>query len=206
VGGRGVQTHVQNLELGCHGRPRAFLQYAREWTPEETKRLNDPPPLSPAAGANRTVGKDTKYIGLVEGLTPSSRYADPKKRLVVGFHYHLGTYEPEKGKKAGCISQLVPSFDQRQPSFGMKREMGKAGYAVGAVNVKTNSTVTAIQLVYLKIKPDGSLDTKDNYTSEWIGEPGPDDKEATLSANGQKVIGAHIRHWGRVFAIALVLE
>lgn len=191
-----------SVVMGDLGRP---LQYAREWTSEETKKLNDPPPLGPDAGTNRTVGKDTKYIGLVEQLTPSIRYADAKNRQVVGFHYVLGTYQPEKGKKAGCISQLVPSFDQRQPSFGMKREMAKTGYAVGAMHVKSNSTVTAIQLVYMKIKPDGTLDTKDSYTSEWIGEPGPDDKEASLSGNGQKVIGAHIRHFGRVFAIALVL-
>jgi hypothetical protein len=192
-----------SVVMGELGRP---LQYAREWTPEETKKLNDPPPPGPEAGANRTLGKDTKYIGLVEQLTPEARYADPKKRPVVGFHYSLGTFEPEKGKKAGCVSQLAPSYHERQPSYGLKREMAKEGYAVGAVNVKTNTTVTAFQVVYMKIKPDGTLDTKDSYTSEWIGEAGLGDKEGTVSGNGSKVIGAHVWNFGRVFALALVLE
>jgi hypothetical protein len=192
-----------SVVMGELGRP---LQYAREWTSEETKKLNDPPPLGPEAGANRTVGKDTKHIGLVEQFTPEARFADPKKRPVVGFHYSLGTFEPEKGKKAGCVSQLSPSYHERQPSLGLKREIAKEGYAVGAVNVKTNTTVTAFQVVYMKLKPDGTLDTKDSYTSEWIGEPGPGDKEGTVSGDGRKVIGAHVWNFGRVYALALVLE
>ncbi|WP_020474186.1 hypothetical protein [Zavarzinella formosa] len=182
------------------------LQYARDWTAEETKKLNDPPPTGPALNANGSVGKDTKFVGLVEKTTPSLRFAAPKKTPVVGFHYTLGTFEPVKGLKAGCIVHLNPSFDQRQPSYGQKREMAKPGYAVGAVNVKTNSTVTAIQAVYMKIMPNGTINTKDSYTGEWVGEAGPNDKEETLSGNGRKVIGTHVRHFGRVYALALVLE
>jgi hypothetical protein len=84
--------------------------------------------------------------------------------------------------------------------------MAKDGYAVGALNVKTNSTLTAFQVVYMKIKPDKTLDTKNSYTSEWIGEAGPSDKEETVTGNGSGVIGAHVWNFGRVFAIALVLE
>ncbi|QJX00238.1 hypothetical protein FTUN_7862 [Frigoriglobus tundricola] len=192
-----------SVVIGDLGRP---LQLAREWTPEEAKMLNDPPPLSPDPGANRTVGKDTKHVGLVEALTPANRFADPKKRPLVGFYYSLATFEPEKDKKVGCVSQLSPCYHERQPSYGLKREMAKEGYAVGAVNLKTNPTVTAFQLVYMKIKPDGTLDTKDSYTGEWIGEPGPNDKEGVVTGNGRKVIGANVWHWGRVFALALVLE
>ena len=188
--------------LGDVGTP----QYAREWSAEETKKLNDPPPTGPELNANRTVGKDTKFIGLVEKTTQSLRYADPKKTPEVGFHYSLGTFEPEKGKKAGCVVHLNPSFSQRQPSFGMKKEVAKPGYAVGAVKVKTNMTVTAVQPVYMKILPGGSLDTKDSYDGEWIGEAGLDDKEETLTGNGKMVIGTHVRHFGRVYAIGLVLE
>jgi hypothetical protein len=58
----------------------------------------------------------------------------------------------------------------------------------------------------MKIKPDQTLDTKDSYKSDWIGEPGPDDKEETLSGNEHKIIGVHMWNWGRLFAIALVLD
>jgi hypothetical protein len=78
--------------------------------------------------------------------------------------------------------------------------------STGTVNVKTIGTVTAFQVVYMKIKSDKTLDMKDSYTSDWIGEPGPNDKEATVSGNGRKVVGAHVWYWGLVFAIALVLE
>ncbi len=184
------------------------LQYAREWTEAETKKLNDPPPQGPEPGANKTVGKETKPFGQPEKLISQAGYADPKKRLVVGFHYELGTFEPEKekGKKVNCISQLVPSFHERQTSYGLKREMAKEGYAVGALNLKTNPTVTAFQVVYMKIKSDKTLDPKDTYTSDWDGEPGPDDKEGTLSGGGKKVIGANVWSWGRVFAVALVVD
>ena len=184
------------------------LMNAREWTPEETQKLNDPPPLCPVSGANLNVGKDTKWIGVVEGMPiPTARYADPKKRPVIGFYYNLGTFEPEKGKKAGCIADIVPSYDMRQRSGGLKKEMAKDGYAIGAVNLKTNPYVTAFQVVYMKIKPGGGLDTKDSYTSDWIGEPGPDDKEATLTGNGRKIIGTHGRGgFGKVYALALVSE
>jgi hypothetical protein len=188
------------------GDPGLPPQYAREWSADETRKLNDPPPNGPALNANRTVGKDTKFVGLVEKTTPSLRYADPKKTPVVGFLYALGTFEPEKGKKAGCVVHLNPSFDQRQPSFGMKREVAKPGYAVGALKVRTNTTVTAVRPVYMKILANGSLDTKDSYEGDWVGETGPDDKEETLTGNGRKVIGTHVRHFGRVYAIALVLE
>jgi hypothetical protein len=188
--------------LGDIGTP----QYARDWSADETKKLNDPPPTGPELNANRTTGRDTKFVGLVERTTPSLRYADPKKTPVVGFLYTLGTFEPEKGKKAGCVVHLNPSFSQRQPSFGMKREVAKEGYAVGALRVKTNTTVTAVRPVYMKVRPNGSLDPKDSYEGEWVGEAGPDDKEETLTGNGRKVIGTHVRHFGRVYAIALVLD
>jgi hypothetical protein len=181
-------------------------QYAREWSPDEAKKLSDPPPTGPEANANRATGKDTKFVGLVEKTTPGFRYADPKKTPVVGFYYTLGTFEPEKGKKAGCVVHLSPSFSPRQPSYGMKREVAKPGYAVGAVKVRTNTTVTALQPVYMKILANGTLDTKDTYDGDWVGEAGPVDKEETLTGNGRKVIGANVRHFGRVYALALVLE
>jgi len=192
-----------SVVVGNLGRP---LQFAREWKPDEAAKLNNPPPAAPMAGANGNVGEDTDFVGHTMGLLPALRYADPNKRPVLGVLYMAGQGEPDPGKKLNCLIHLTPAYDARQPRYGQQALFAKPGYAVGGLNVKTKKIVTAVQVVFMKQKPDGTLDPADSYTSKWLGYPDEGDKEGKLSGEGRKVIGMHLKHFGTVYAVALVLE
>jgi hypothetical protein len=190
-----------SVVLGNMGRPP---QFAREWKPEEQAKLNNPPPVAPKVNAN--VGEDTEFIGQTEGLLPALRYADPAKRPVIGVLYSVGQGEPEKGQKVNCLVHLTPAYDARQPRYNQEAVFAKPGYAVGALLVKTKKIVTAVQAVFMKQKPDGTLDSHDSYTSKWLGHPEAGDKEGKIGGDGRKVIGMHLKHFGVLYAVALVLE
>jgi hypothetical protein len=178
-------------------------QLAREWKPDELATLNNAPPV---VNANKGVGKDTAFVGNTEGLLPALRYADARKRSIVGVIYAAGEAEITKGEKVGSLTTLTPAYGEVEPLGHQKVELAKPGYAVGALNVKTRKIVTGVQLVFMKQKADGTLDPSDAYNSEWLGKPGEGDKEATLSGKGRKVIGIHLKHFGVVHAVALVLQ
>jgi hypothetical protein len=192
-----------SVVIGEMGRP---VQLAREWKPEEAAKLNNPPPAAPQVNANGNVGEDTDFVGHTEGLIPDLRYADPAKRPVLGVHYMVGQGEADKGQKIDCLVHLTPAYEVRQPRYGLQALFAKPGYAVGALNVKTRKIVTAVQVVFMKQKPDGTLDPADTYTSKWLGHPQAADKEGKVSGEGRKVIGMHLKHFGTVYAVALVLE
>jgi len=196
-----------SVVLGTMGRP---VQYAREWTPEEAAKINDPPPEAPRINANSNVGENTEFIGHTAGLLPPMRYADLAKRPVIGILFRTGTREPDKNNapkvKVKCLTQLDPAYDKRQPRYNLEAVFAKPGYAVGGLNVKTKEVVTAVQVIFMKLKPDGTLDPADKYTSNWVGHPEESDKEGTLTGNGRKVIGTFVKNFGAVYAVALVLE
>lgn len=188
---------------GEMGKP---IQFAREWNEEEAKKINDPPPEAPVANTNKNVGTDTKFVGHTMGLLPAGRTADPKGRPVIGVLYTNAVKQFEKGEKFDCLINFGPAYHERQPRYGQTAVFAKEGYAVGGLNVKTRKVVTGVQVVFMKLKPNGTLDPADKYTSDWLGEPGEGDKQASLTGKGRKVIGMHIKNFGNVFAIALVLK
>jgi hypothetical protein len=196
------------VDLGFRGGPGegGTPKIARDWTPEEAAKLNNPPPAAPPVNANGNVGEDTDFVGQTMGLLPDLRYADPARRPVLGILFMVGQGEPEKGQKTKCLVHLTPAYDARQPRFGLQALFARSGYAVGALNVKTKKIVTAVQVVFMKQKPDGTLDLADSYTSKWLGHPEEADKEGKVSSEGRKVIGMHLKHFGVVYAVALVLE
>jgi hypothetical protein len=78
------------------------------------------------------------------------------------------------------------------------------GYAVGAVNVHSNQFVNAVQLVFMRLRPDGRLDPADSSTSDWIGEPGPG-APRKLGGNGVPIIGIHGRRAAIFDAMGIVV-
>ncbi len=45
------------------------------------------------------------------------------------------------------------------------------GYAVGGMAVNGESRVEGLQLIFMRITPDGELDPNDQYRSQWMGNP-----------------------------------
>jgi hypothetical protein len=172
--------------------------HARNWTDEEARLLSEPPPAYANAGAYPDVGEDTRFAGSDQG--GSFRFVDPEGALI-GVEYWNGSWDGED-----CLARLNPVFTRDQPANGVaKRVVAREGYAVGGLNVKGGKFVYAVQVIFNKLNPDGTLDTADSYTSDWLG-PDSSAPETTLGADGRKVIGLHQKAGGVLDGIALVMK
>ena len=175
------------------------LTQARNWTKEEIARLSQPPPNYTNPNAHPDVGQDTPFVGNSTGGGPL-RYVEPDGNLY-GLDYRTGEWDGEK-----CLGGLVPVFKRDQPTGqGTTRVMAREGYAVGAAKVRSKRYVDAVQLVFMRGKPDGRLDPADSYTSDWFGTQGEQEAK-TLAGDGTPVIGIHCRQGAILDALALVLR
>jgi len=172
------------------------LTLARNWTAEEADTFRKPFPNYISADLYPNIGRNTEFAGDTTGGFPR-RHLDPEKHLL-GVEYRLGAWDNEP-----CLAQLVCVFDRDQPTTLPDRLMAKEGYAVGGVNVQSIRYVNAVQLVYMKLLPDGRLDAADSYTSDWFGHPG-NGTESTLAADGRKVIGIVSQQGAILNGVALV--
>ncbi|QVL31931.1 hypothetical protein KIH39_24355 [Telmatocola sphagniphila] len=181
------------------GTPKLGLTLARPWTDKELAVLKNPPPEGPKVNANPTVGEDTALVG--EKNAASFRYAEPGKK-VIGVEYWTGQWANEP-----CLARLTPIYDTKQPTDGVsKRVLSREGYAVGGMTVRSKTFVNAVQLIFMKIKADGSLDPADNYTSEWLGVEVNGAKETKLGGTGRAVIGIHCKQGAILNSVGLVLD
>ncbi|MBU6296083.1 MAG: hypothetical protein KJS91_15490, partial [Planctomycetes bacterium] len=62
------------------------------------------------------------------------------------------------------------------------------------------------QLVYMKLKTDGSLDAKDSYSSDWLGAEAKDAKETKLGQTGKRVMGIKNQQGAVLNGLGLVME
>lgn len=180
--------------------PNPAVTLARDWTAAEAAAFSQPFKSHLNPNANMHLGKDSETAGDAKGGGPQ-RFVDKDKPLL-GIEYAAGEWEKEK-----CLRQVVAVFDQDQaPGPGLSRASARAGFAVGGVNVRTRKFVTAIQLVYMKLKPDGSLDTKESYTSDWLGADANDARETKLGQSGKRVMGLKNQQGAVLNGFALVVE
>lgn len=175
------------------------LTLARAWTADEAARLRKPPPNFNNYNAFPNVGHDTKFVGDTTGGA-AFRTLDPNLPLL-GVEYRVGAWDNEQ-----CIGQLVPVFSADQEVTYEPRIIAKDGYAVGGMNVFTKRFVNAVQLVFMKIKPDGSLDPKDSYEGEWFGYPPEEVDPVLLGGDGRRVIGLHVKQGAILNGFALVMD
>ncbi|MEZ6063372.1 MAG: hypothetical protein R3C19_23750 [Planctomycetaceae bacterium] len=128
------------------------------------------------------------------------RTESPTGEFLVGVSFRMGQWA---GRER--VGGLVPLFGASAESAVGDVIVGRPGYAVGAINVDADDLVNAVQLVFMRIGKDGSLDAEDSYTSDWIGVP-DDDNVRTISDNGTPVIGLHGRGAAVLDAIGLVFR
>jgi hypothetical protein len=74
------------------------------------------------------------------------------------------------------------------PTDGV-RLLAREGYAIGGMVGKAGWWCNGFALIYMKIKPDGSLDPKERYESEWVGWFGEDQDMIRTVGGGRPVIG-----------------
>lgn len=188
------------------GETRFPITLARDWTPSEGSIFAIPPVEPPKPGLNKGVGEDTPFAGKA---VPSGqgfwRYVDPTKPLI-GLDLQTGFFFI-KGGKEDCLSNAVPIYDRKYPDMGLTRVLAKPGYAIGGITVKTNNFVNAFQITFMKLKDDNSsLDTKDTYTSEWLGPKQVGINEVKLGGDGRKVIGIFLNKGAVLDGFALVMD
>jgi hypothetical protein len=107
---------------------------------------------------------------------------------LVGFelaerHGNLGCWRPIFATASG-----IRDGNRRGIESGA-RVLAKEGYAVGGMWVKRGNFIDSVQIIFMRIKPDGlSLDPKDFYVSESFGGKGGG-KAEELTTNGRLIVG-----------------
>jgi len=107
---------------------------------------------------------------------------------LVGFelaerHGYLGCWRPIYATAAGMRDGIPRGIESGT------RVLAKEGYAVGGMWVKRETFINSVQIIFMRIKPDGlSLDSKDFYVSEAFGGKGGG-KATELTTNGRLIIG-----------------
>lgn len=156
------------------------------------------PSTAPSTGKNVTAvsGRDSPLAG-GEGGVPF-RTGDGQGRIVLGFRYAVGSWA---GKPA--LRTLEPLYERAETTRAGE-EIAREGYAVGGLEVATGAYVQGVQIQFLRIKEDGTLDPADGYASDWLGEES--DQVTTLAGGGAPLLGIHGRRAAILDAVGLVLK
>jgi len=131
--------------------------------------------------------------------------ASADRKPVVGFRVKTSEWF---GKSAIQVMDPIynrpkdkPKDDDKAVGFVIARE----GYAVGSITVNADTDgVHALYITFMKMTDDG-LDTKQSYTSPWIGKK-VGTQQRKLSGNGKFIYGVCGRKGINYDAIGLVTE
>ncbi len=175
---------------------------ARDWTADEAKLLAVAPVEAPRPNANPSAGADTPTAGAPNAF--KQRFAEPGRPLLGIDSYDW--FWPVQGGKEDCLGPVVPIYDRAYPDMGRRRTVARPGYAVGAVEVKSKTYVSGVRITFMKLKPDGTLDPADAYTSPWLGPHEVGTKDTKLSGEGRAVIGLVCYQAGHLSGLGLVLN
>jgi len=149
-----------------------------------------PPPDQP--------GTPTELAGGPEGW--QFQVLDRNRRTVVGFRFQMGSWAGQP-----AVAQFDPLYDRGAPAGRSEVVIGRDGYVVGGLQVVAGDLVNAVRVIFVRQQTDGSLDKRDFYLSDWIGDPGK--KPPQVLGDGQtRVIGVCGRHGAVKNAIALILD
>ncbi len=156
------------------------------------------PPALPSGPRPAAAGRPTELLG-GQGGSPFHQIA-PQDGLLLGVHYRLSEWGGQQ-----VVSSLRCVFDgDTGPENGEQTVSAPAGYAVGGLIVDADKYVNAVQLVFLRVKADGTLDAADTHTSEVIGTP-TGRPTRTLAGDGARIVGLHGRKGLIVDSVGLVL-
>jgi hypothetical protein len=143
----------------------------------------------------REIGRDAGIlVGLEVGL---SRWGDREIPYAIRPIYRRGGRE-QTGGSAGSLSA-----DEVRRRV---RVVAKPDYAVGGIWLRTGAAMDRLSLVFMRIR-GASLDTADNYASEWVGTSDGGGEPQYLDGGGRPVVGLfaetegkQARNFGLIFA------
>jgi hypothetical protein len=170
----------------------------RDWTPGEILRYTKAPLAYKNPNAHPNVGEDVPALPTAGG---QFRFVDPDGRLL-GLDYFIGDWEKRK-----TVWRLAPVYSADQPKQHAARSIARKGYAVAGAEVNMDKYVCGIRLLFQRVKPGGTFDSKDAYAGEWLGEAPPAGREAAKLVNdGRRILGIHFQQGAIVDRFALVAE
>lgn len=155
-------------------------------------------PPRPAVSSRPLQPGDTELVGGPGG--GPFRSENPDGKPVLGFRYTLGRWMGWTAPRS-----MEPLYDRAQADGAGQTVLAREGYAVGAIQVDVDQFVTAVQVVFMRLSPDGRLDKTDSYTSDWIGEPSEKPPQ-TLGGTGAPVLGVYGRKAAVLDAVGLMLQ
>lgn len=137
------------------------------------------------------VGKPTAIHG--GAFDAEFRDGAPAGGLLVGLEVGLGKFVNNDIIKAVRPVYRVGEKESTGTQYGTElkqvtKVVAKAGYAVGAITVKTGLGVDGVSVTFMKVTPDGKLDPKDSYESEWVGGMGGGGP-TKIGGDGTPVVG-----------------
>lgn len=159
-------------------------------------QLAGSPPPDPIP-ADSFVVNQTELAGGAGGV-PFQKVS-VEREAVLGFRYSIGSWDGED-----ALQDLEPLFQRDTPREWENIILAREGYAVGGLVVNAGEFVNGLQIVFMAMQPDGSLDAGDSYTSDWIGVAST--ATTTVGGTGVKVIGIHGRHAAILDAVGLLTD
>lgn len=198
---RAIVIATQSIELKRNTVRTAYLQTLNGI--EQTYRTaGDADGVALARKARSTVSLrsliEGNKLGVTELMGKSGKNTFPWQDVAKEGGYLVG-FEMGKGGwyQFSVLGGLKPIFaTARGMRDGETRGKGKGtrvvakeGYAVGGLMVRYGEVVNGVQIIFMKINPDGlSLNRLDFYQTDWIGGEGGG-KPKELSAKGKMVVG-----------------
>ena len=116
-----------------------------------------------------------------------------------GFNYTLGQWA---GREALASLDPILRSETAKPGASV---LAKEGYTVGGLVVDADGFVVAVQVIFVRLKPDGKPNPADRYTSDWIGKSSGKPPQ-TLDAQGATIIGLHGGRAAVLDSVGLILE
>ena len=171
-------------------------------TPAHTNPPPGFPPSQPRSGASAPqltaeFGEDTAWVGNASGGSPQR--AGDKDKPLRGFNFSMGNW-------AGgpCLAKLIPVFSTDAPPSDQKPVHAQAGYAAAGLQVHADTVVRGVQVIFMKLNADGTLNAADTYVSELAGAPAAAPQK--LGGDGRRMLGVHLRQGLIIDALAVVMQ
>lgn len=136
--------------------------------------------------------KGPYILGSIEH-DPKFRTVGPDGAVLIGVEVRFGKFGATDIARAVRPIYRVNGKEEFGKQFGNDLTgsvtlKAKEGYAVGGVTGKAGWWCNGFSLTYMKVKPDGTLDPKDSYESDWAGFNGKSDVIKVLT-DGPPAVG-----------------
>jgi len=117
----------------------------------------------------------------------------------VGFVYELAEWDSK------CIIRtLLPLYSRPLVAGPGSLVLAREGYVVGGILVDSDQYAHAFRVIFMR-SINGKIDTRDNYLSDWIGQPSSNLPPKQLGGHGEHVVGVCGRKGLNMDAVGLVV-